>query len=170
MDHMGHMDMPRRCSMNMLWNYQIEDTCVIFRSWHITGGFTFFLSFTIIVLLGITYEWLRRLQRVLDIKTAVQATKKSSADAAPENPQAPLLGTAPKLYPVPQSARIHRAFLYGISTFLSFFLMLVFMTYNAYLCAAVVIGASIGHYIYGAQIEADAILAGTTEAKGVSCC
>lgn len=33
-------------------------------------------------------------------------------------------------YPVPQRARIQRAVVYGLSTFLSFFLMLVFMTYN----------------------------------------
>ena len=52
----------------------------------------------IIVLLGITYEWLRKLQRVLDVQTAQQVTKKGSAAAAPDSPEMPLLGVAPKLY------------------------------------------------------------------------
>lgn len=169
--------MPRRCSMNMLWNTQVQDTCVVFRSWHITGWFTFVLSFLIIVLLGITYEWLRKLQRALDVQTAQRVTKvnppvslSNGSGGAADEQDSTLLGAAPKLYPVPQAARVRRAALYGISTFLSFFLMLVFMTYNAYLIAAVVIGAAVGHYMYGATIEAEAILAGTPGAKGVSCC
>jgi len=160
----------QHCRMSMLWNYQIEGTCIVFRSWHITGGFTFVISFIIIVLLSITYEWLRKLQRAVDIQTAQQVTKKNAAAAASDTPDTPLLGAIPKQYPVPLGPRVRRALLYGISTFLSFFLMLVFMTFNAYLCAAVAIGAAVGHFIYGAQIEADAVLAGVTEAKGMSCC
>jgi len=81
-----------------LWNYQIEGTCIVFRSWHITGGFTFVISFIIIVLLSITYEWLRKLQRAVDIQTAQQVTKKNAAAAASDTPDTPLLGAIPKQY------------------------------------------------------------------------
>lgn len=67
-----------------------------------------------------------------------------------------------------------RAVLYGASVGLSFFLMLVFMTYNvrmtagfsnidsytfvqAYLILAVVLGAIIGHYMLGEVMEPDSI-------------
>jgi len=30
--------------MNMLWNSQVEDVCVVFSGWHITGPFTMALS------------------------------------------------------------------------------------------------------------------------------
>jgi copper transporter 1 len=30
--------------MNMLWNNQVADTCVVFRSWHIHGWATMLLS------------------------------------------------------------------------------------------------------------------------------
>lgn len=30
--------------MNMLWNAQIEDTCVVFRSWHISGWVSLIVS------------------------------------------------------------------------------------------------------------------------------
>lgn len=93
------MDMPRRCSMNMLWNAQIEDTCVVFRSWHITGWFTFVLSFLIIVLLAISYEWLRKLQRALDVQTAQRVTKANPPVSLSngEEQDSTLTGAAPKL-------------------------------------------------------------------------
>jgi len=165
------MPMPR-CSMHMLWNTQIANTCVIFSSWHIRGWFTFALSLVVIALLGVTYEWLRKMQRIVDVQTAQQLSRVTSADVnAPESDETTLvLGQGPKLYPVPRKARILRASLYGLSTFLSFFLMLVFMTYNAYLIAAVVIGASLGHYIFGSHIEADSILSGVADPKGIACC
>lgn len=79
---------------------------------------------------------------------------------------------------VPLWPRLVRATLYGFTIFLSFFLMLVFMTYNvskrdippciasfsdipmqAYLILAVVLGAALGHFIYGRTIDLDSILA-----------
>jgi len=154
--------------MHMLWNTQIVDTCVIFQSWHIRTQFGFFLSFIAIVLLGILYERLRNTQRLLDIKISASLVGERRESA--ENQL--LLTTGPKQYAVPPFHRVQRAALYGVSTFLSFFLMLVFMTYNAYLIGAVVLGAIIGHYIYSETIEADAILFGTPQALGkdAPCC
>ncbi|KAF9521025.1 hypothetical protein BS47DRAFT_1370217 [Hydnum rufescens UP504] len=186
MDHGGGHEMPAaRCSMNMLWNTQIVDTCIVFRSWHIYSSFTFLLSFITIVLLGITYEYLRKAQRTLDIRVASGLVRNNSADM--KTPSTRNAEDPPKrrhlsaqsgsetvrcfVYPVPTNLRIQRSVLYGVSVFLSFFLMLVFMTYNAYLIAAVVIGASLGHYIYGGQLEAEAILVGTSDAgKNIACC
>lgn len=69
MNHGDHdMPMPSgpKCSMNMLWNTQIEDTCVVFRSWHVSSKTTFVVSFFAIVALGVLYEWLRVAQRDVD--------------------------------------------------------------------------------------------------------
>jgi len=71
--------------------------------------------------------------------------------------------------PVPLYPRILRAVLYGAQVFVSFFLMLVFMTYNAYLILAVVLGASIGHFVFGATMDVDAVLAGGDLGKGMAC-
>jgi len=49
-------------------------------------------------------------------------------------------------------------------------LMLVFMTYNAYLILAVVVGAGLGHYIFGQYMDVDAVLAGAgTAGKTMAC-
>ncbi|CAO3627127.1 unnamed protein product [Mucor hiemalis] len=60
--HSGHggMDMPAAsCKMNMLFNWQIEDTCVVFRWWHIKGPISLILSCLAIFIIAALYEWIR---------------------------------------------------------------------------------------------------------------
>ncbi|KAL4244499.1 Copper transport protein [Abortiporus biennis] len=167
MDHGGHggHEMPStpapRCSMNMLWNTQIENTCIVFRSWHIHTKSAFIFSCLIILLLGVLYEWLREAQKNMDRRIAARlsAQGKGKTRAVEES-----TGT-----PLPFSDRSIRALLYGSSVFLSFFLMLVFMTYNAYLIVAVVAGAAIGHYIFNPDMDIESVLAGGVASKSMAC-
>jgi len=57
------MDAPSR-------NTQIIDTCIVFPSWHISSNTSFILSFIVIVLLGVLYEYLRFVQRRVDVYIA----------------------------------------------------------------------------------------------------
>jgi len=84
MDHGGHGDMPHMCSMNMLWNTQIIDTCVVFRSWHIHSSAQFVLSFAALVVLSVLYEYLRLFQRNVDarIKEKVNKGKRAASPVA----------------------------------------------------------------------------------------
>ncbi|KAI0048284.1 Ctr copper transporter [Auriscalpium vulgare] len=184
-DHSGHdMPMGPRCSMNMLWNTQIIDTCVVFRQWHISSHFIFALSFLAIIAISLGYEWLRSYQRVVDVRIASVLARGKGRDkglvsgrSSPEVvgvdvEEAGLLSGRPRKangVPVPLLSRLFRAGLYGSQVFVSFFLMLVFMTYNAYLILAVVLGASIGHYVYGGEMDVDAVLSGNGGGKGMAC-
>ncbi|PWN32200.1 Ctr copper transporter [Meira miltonrushii] len=49
---------------------------------------------------------------------------------------------------ISRRGQIHRVILYVLTLTLSMFLMLVFMTYNAWLIAAVLLGAGAGHYLF----------------------
>ncbi|KAL0956619.1 hypothetical protein HGRIS_002754 [Hohenbuehelia grisea] len=183
--HGGHGDMPMpgpQCAMQMLWNTQIIDTCIVFPGWHIHSKSSFVLSFFAIVVLGVFYEYLRAFQRNVDLRIAASITGKgkgkyrararsSSGRNSPENSseEAGLLSgqvLKPSVsgIPVPPMLRALRATLYGATVFLSFFLMLVFMTYNAYLIIAVVAGAAIGHFVFGSHMEVD-----STSGKGMAC-
>ncbi|PAV18885.1 Ctr copper transporter [Pyrrhoderma noxium] len=157
-DHGGHdgMDMGGKCSMNMLWNTQIIDTCVVFPQWHIRSHYGFFLSFLAIVALGIFYEWLRASARTFDRRVALKFVDGKGK------------GRNSSTFHVPHFDRALRAILYGATVFLSFFLMLVFMTYNAYLILAVVLGAAIGHYYLGGEMNVDAVLHSSDD-KGMAC-
>ena len=84
-DHGGHdMPMPTgpKCSMNMLWNTQVADTCVVFRSWHISGPAALFGSCVAIAALGVLYEYLRvasaRLDRRIAATLSAQGKGKTS--------------------------------------------------------------------------------------------
>ncbi|KAG6336633.1 hypothetical protein ID866_2472 [Astraeus odoratus] len=180
MEHIGHQvhEMPAMCAMNMLWNTQIINTCIVFRSWHVHTHAQFVASCVAIVLLGVLYEYLRVFQQRVDRRIAAKLQKRErvpsplSGRSTPERGgrsdevvgllngrRARNIGVS-----VPVHIRMLRAALYGASVFLSFFLMLVFMTYNAYLILAVVAGAAIGHYIFGGYIDFD-----STGGKGMAC-
>ncbi|EEB94476.1 hypothetical protein MPER_06702, partial [Moniliophthora perniciosa FA553] len=151
---MPDMPMPT-CSMNMLWNTQIIDTCIVFPSWHISSTSSFVFSCIAIVALGIFYEYLRIVQKSFDQRIALSLSKGKRKNQPRSRSQSPetvesqgLLTGRSVLHPstagfvVPFVPRVIRAVLYGATVFLSFFLMLVFMTYNAYLILAVVLGAA----------------------------
>ncbi|KAH8119199.1 copper transporter [Phellopilus nigrolimitatus] len=183
MDHGDHggMDMGGKCAMSMLWNTQIIDTCIVFPQWHVRSHASFALSFLAIVALGVFYEWLRAFSRGVDRRVArALADGKGKGRVSPTpgagfdvDEDAALLTGRPSfkssLTNIPTPARALRATLYGATVFLSFFLMLVFMTYNAYLILAVVLGAAIGHYYLGGQMDVDSVLYGGAENKGMAC-
>ncbi|KAI0283685.1 Ctr copper transporter family-domain-containing protein [Russula aff. rugulosa BPL654] len=188
--HGGHgdMDMGPTCSMHMLWNTQIEDTCIVFRQWHISSHFVFALSFIAIIFISLGYEYIRAYQRSVDRRIALALSRGKGRDkdvVSGRNSPSELLsgadvedagllsGRRKKLSsctPVPFYPRVLRAALYGAQIFVSFFLMLVFMTYNVgLLILAVVLGASIGHFVFGAVMDVDAVLAGGDLGKGMAC-
>ena len=51
-------------------NTDIIDTCIVFRWWHIRSHTDFLLTLLVIVFLGILYQYLRVLQRKLDVRIA----------------------------------------------------------------------------------------------------
>jgi len=177
--------MDPQCKLHMLWNTQIIDTCVVFPSWHIRSTSSFFFSCLVIVALGVFYEYLREFQKKYDHHLALSLNAKgkaklriSSGRNTPEqldqeaSGQNALLGSdlwrVAAGAPVPPVPRAVRALIYGACVFLSFFLMLVFMTYNAYLIFAVVLGAAIGHYVFGSTMNIDAALS-NSNGKGMAC-
>ncbi|KAJ7485889.1 Ctr copper transporter [Mycena latifolia] len=166
MDH--HAPIPR-CSMNMLWNTQIVDTCIVFRSWHVGSTTTFIVSCAIITALGILYEALRVLQKNVDARLALELINAPGGISLPFGDDAISdsghARKAPKGMTVPLVFRVLRATLYGASVFLSFFLMLVFMTYNAYLILATVLGATIGHFLFAGTMNVDGLL--HEESRGI---
>jgi len=182
------MPMGPKCAMHMLWNTQIIDTCIVFPSWHITSNTSFILSFIVILLLGVLYEYLRFVQRRIDVYIAQAISNGErgkgrvrspirSGSVSPAGGEDRALLTGRKLFtvssgpglPVPFAYRLIRAGVYGSTVFLSFFLMLVFMTYNAYLILAVVLGAAVGHFKFGKKMNVEAVLADNASLKGMAC-
>ncbi|UZJ57126.1 hypothetical protein CBS101457_006446 [Exobasidium rhododendri] len=66
---------------------------------------------------------------------------------------------------ISRTSQLRRTTLYVTSLTLSMFLMLVFMTYNAWLIAAVLSGAATGHYLFSRDLS----IGRFAEEKGIAC-
>jgi len=148
--HHGNEPMAPMCKMHMLWNWETIDACIVFESWHVRSMAQFVVSCLVIVFIGVAFEWLRRVQRKYD--EALAGGGMSAAGVK-------RLGATPRLL---------RAALYSALTFISFFVMLIFMTYNGFLIVAVVAGAFIGHYVWNGELVTDDAGA-TVGSTGIAC-
>lgn len=114
----------------MLFTWDWKNVCVVFKWWHIRTFTDFLISFVAIVALTSLYEY---------IKYVVENWEFSKTPT--------LAGTTNNVQM--NRYKIKRALVYGIQVFFSFWLMLVFMTYNGWLMIAVALGAAIGNYLWG---------------------
>ncbi|KAG1050593.1 hypothetical protein G6F46_008376 [Rhizopus delemar] len=151
--HEGGHEMPvgAVCKMNMLFNWQIENTCVVFRWWHISGPTSFILSCVIIFLIAAAYEGIRAYSTALDNRwheaELLQTTM--NGEQQEEENQENVVFAYQQYKRLSHQRELVRSVIYAILVGISFWLMLVFMTYNGYLMIAVVLGAGFGHFFFG---------------------
>ena len=169
--HQGHgsMDM---CRMAMVWNTDTKGICVVFKSWHVRTERQMLVSCMLVCLFSFAYEWLKlTLRRVDEAVAHTEAVHngtllyRGSDDVPTRTRSGPrrvmplvlddalegdvskhslILRVMPRTLQTPARLRMVSTVLYGAQVSLSCFLMLVMMTYNAWLLGALVIGAMIG--------------------------
>ncbi|KAF2858703.1 Ctr-domain-containing protein [Piedraia hortae CBS 480.64] len=139
-DKMSGMD--DMCSMNMSFTWSFKNLCIIFPNWRITSTFSLIVSLIVIVFLTAGYEGVRKVARTCDCGPPAHGTTERSALLPPNtHHQARSL----------QKSRIVKAALYAIQVAYSFFIMLLFMTYNGWIMLAVTVGAFFGYMIFSAD-------------------
>ncbi|KAE9962986.1 hypothetical protein BLS_009814 [Venturia inaequalis] len=131
MDH-GNMDM-HRCSMNMLFTWSTQDLCIVFRGWHVHDTFSLIWTLLAIIALTAGYEGVRELSRRYEMETLIRL------EGLPRGSRAQ----------VERHSKIYKAFLYAVQVFYSFFIMLLFMTYNGWVMLAVAVGSFVGYLAFG---------------------
>ncbi|KAJ5059884.1 Ctr copper transporter family-domain-containing protein [Bipolaris maydis] len=142
MDH-GHMDhgMPGmggdgpKCNMNMLFTWDTTDLCIVFPSWHISGTGSLIFSLLAVVLLTAGYEAIREMSRRYEsyAKGLLEGPRGRNGNAG--------RGSG-------QQVKMIKAALYAVQVFYSFFIMLLFMTYNGWIMLAVAVGAFVGYIMF----------------------
>uniref|UniRef100_A0A8R1I3N7 Copper transport protein n=1 Tax=Caenorhabditis japonica TaxID=281687 RepID=A0A8R1I3N7_CAEJA len=161
--HEGHM-------MKMWFHGGFEEV-ILFDFWRTDSLFGMLLSCAAIFIMGATYEgvkWFRVFlqmsqtqSQILANKSCVETTR-SSAGAGHQSvsrshiskpASEPFLMTL-SVAPRPPSTspfapqRLIQMVLYILQLVLAYWLMLIVMTYNTYLTAAVVLGAGFGHWLF----------------------
>jgi len=135
MDHGGHGGMgdEKGCTMNMLFTWNTEHLCIVFKWWHIRGPTSLIFSLLAVVLLGAGYEAIRSGSRRYEQwvnKRQDEVTRRNQVE-------------------VTKRAHIIKAILYAVQNFYAFMLMLVFMTYNGWVMIALSIGTFVGYLFFG---------------------
>ncbi|KAK8203935.1 Ctr copper transporter [Phyllosticta capitalensis] len=183
MDHGGHggMDMDHKCNMNMLFTWDTTDLCIVFRGWHITGTLSLLFSLVAVALLCAGYEGVREVSRRYEASVAARQKVKDdgpglpdptyrdsedgSATITPNNDSSSSLWSTDRRRAGPWTARdqkratIVKGVLYAVQVFYSFFIMLLFMTYNGWVMLSVAVGAFIGYVVFS----------NTSATKSVAC-
>jgi len=164
MDHGHHeegggMDMIPGCTMRMLWNSDYKSTCIVHPAFQVHSGRSLVFYMVVLFGIGVGYEYLRRTPARLEYQLRLSESYKRSARNASDGSRSPLLtdnraGT-PLAFNVGGeftfSQKVTRSLLYTSNVAVSFFLMLVIMTYNTYLIGAVLAGAFTGHFLFHDQ-------------------
>jgi len=158
MDHgdMGHMK-PAMCRMDMHFTWETSNLCIIFNSWHIRSTAGLIFSLIGVALLTAGYEALREGSRRYECYVEKHREDLPNDD---DTERTPFLWTGRQQVEVSKRAHVIKAVLYGIQVFYSFFIMLLFMTYNGWVMISVGVGAFIGFLFFGTN---------TTSAKVVTC-
>ena len=154
----------------MYWNWDTSVPYIFFRWW--TAETPLGLGFAVVTVffLAFFYETVINLRARYDAALMRQASEAESAAkladigttsnscCTPRNlhPTNPANTTISDCCACPAPSNMRRPFtisqsvvrssLFAFSNFYSLFLMMIFMTYNAYLCIALVLGAGTGHF------------------------
>ncbi|KAK3394251.1 Ctr copper transporter family-domain-containing protein [Podospora didyma] len=156
MGHGGGAEATARCSMNMLFTWNTDNLCIVFRQWNV-GSSTTFLIFSLlaVVAIGAGYEALREGIRQYEASLNKWAEAQRLDDGSvTEN--TPFLATLSGHNRGEVSRRAHaiKSVLYGVQNFYAFMIMLIFMTYNGWVMIAVSLGAALGYFIFGGKTPA----------------
>ncbi|KAI8971064.1 Ctr copper transporter, partial [Pilobolus umbonatus] len=142
------------CTMNMLFNLDTTNVCIIYEWWHIRNTSDFMLSCVVVFCISAFYEYLRITSNELEAMV-LQARKSSEQKTVVEHHVNVDVSTAEIkeeacLGPLYQ-LMAWRSVVYALLLGISFWLMLVFMTYNGYLMITVILGAGCGHLIFNSS-------------------
>ncbi|KAH7408217.1 Ctr copper transporter family-domain-containing protein [Phaeosphaeria sp. MPI-PUGE-AT-0046c] len=152
--HMGH-DMPgmapMKCNMNMLFTWDTTNLCIVFEGWRITSTGSLIASLIAIVLLTAGYEAVREASRRYEAHAAKLGERRGAVPAPQDDPDESSSLLSPGRNGgknAEQQVKIVKGILYAVQVFYSFFIMLLFMTYNGWIMLAVSVGAFVGYMMF----------------------
>ncbi|XP_077986864.1 high affinity copper uptake protein 1-like isoform X2 [Glandiceps talaboti] len=126
------------------------DVTILFSRWHVTNASQLALSCFMVFFMAFFYEGLKVLRHWLLLKYIQSPKKKSEAEVIPSENQAILKkGDKPDKH-ITMCSGFHliQTALHLLQMALAYSLMLIFMTYNAWLALAVLIGLVFGHFLF----------------------
>ncbi|CAG9861019.1 unnamed protein product [Phyllotreta striolata] len=157
MEHMEHGTTMDHGSMmmQMYFRFSTKDT-VLFQDWHFASAGGLIGSMIGIFFMAALYEGLKYYREYLFWKTYNSLQYRAVTIPDKNTPQeeahvVQMIGEVihKKSPTMMSSMHFLQTFLHMVQMIVSYFLMLIFMTYNVWLCIAVVVGAGVGYFLFG---------------------
>eukprot|EP00898_Chlorokybus_atmophyticus_P001574 jgi/Chlat1/2417/Chrsp17S02670 len=127
--------------------YASPKATILFESWCTSTWQQFLPACLIVALFCVLHEYLVTLRTRY---AALPANAAASPVASPDDDEAQgFIVTARKLPQSPSAKRAVITILYAINVLFSYLIMLVVMTFNAYLLLSVVLGLAVGYFLSG---------------------
>ena len=137
----------------MYWNWDTSIPYIFFHWWSARTPLSLAFAIFVVFVLAFFYETVVNLRARYDASLlALAQNNNNSLDDNPDTDATTsnccstrnLSPNTIRSFTITQS--LVRSSLFAFSNFYSLFLMMIFMTYNAYLCIALVFGAGTGHF------------------------
>uniref|UniRef100_A0A1E1WEK5 Copper transport protein n=1 Tax=Pectinophora gossypiella TaxID=13191 RepID=A0A1E1WEK5_PECGO len=123
---------------------------ILFKGWMTTTALELFGSAVAIFLAGVLYEGLKYYREALHARaTAATGDSRVNITKTECGANGACGGTAVVKYSMTSSGHIIQTMLHVVQSTASYVLMLVFMTYNVWLCLALVLGLAAGYFCFG---------------------
>ncbi|XP_075158813.1 copper transporter 1A isoform X2 [Haematobia irritans] len=149
--HMNHMNHMVNHMMSMSFHFGYEET-ILLDFWKINSIGGLIASMAGIFILAVLYEGLKYYREFLFWKTynLLEYRPVTGPQANPESGQMPPAPSNPSPVQPTMFSLNHfiQTGLHMVQVTVSFLLMLIFMTYNVWLCLAVVVGAAVGYFLF----------------------
>jgi len=131
--------------MKMYFHFGINET-VLFKGWMIHDDGSLVLSIIGVFLFALLYEALKFSRQWLIQYAASrhQAQFANMNGAGLPKQSVSYMGSTPFTF-----WHLLQTFLHVVQTFVSYLLMMIFMTFNAWLCIAIIVGAGAGYFAFG---------------------
>ena len=164
----GHPVMNMDHGMKMFFHFTLGDTC-LFEGWRLDGVDDMIIACLVFFMIAVAYEGLKSYREFLIKRDRLSrrsfpisviggggdlAYRVSNGATEPVNPRngrgSPPVATITRspesiMFSVPH---VVQTLLHMLQVLTSYVLMLVLMTFNAYLCIAIVLGAGVGYFAF----------------------
>ncbi|XP_075983014.1 high affinity copper uptake protein 1-like [Anticarsia gemmatalis] len=123
---------------------------ILFSGWMTTNALELFGSAVAIFFAGVLYEGLKYFREALHARaSAATGDSRVNITKSECGNNGPCGGTAVVKYTMLSSGHVVQTLLHFLQSTASYTLMLVFMTYNVWLCLALVLGLAVGYFFFG---------------------
>ncbi|KAL2832623.1 Ctr copper transporter family-domain-containing protein [Aspergillus cavernicola] len=143
---MGSSATNSSCSVEMIWNWTVIDSCFLSSSWHVTTKAMFAVSCIGVALLGVSLEFLRRVSK--DYEESLMRQFQRHAITQLDDPLicgAPASVVTYRASPIQQ---VIRALLHVAQFGVAYITMLIAMYYNGFIIISIFIGAFLGKLFF----------------------